>query len=148
LYDQLSTFSEVVLGQDRSKLFRALKKVSDLLKTELMLEEQSFEMTLLSLLYQVFPERCAYCGDTTLKKMIRKGRKAAENADLSSLRACAIVVFCMLFLGHGFLSDTIYFWIDELLSNQRIASDKVNREFLFEKLIKAFLQKTLTAAVR
>jgi hypothetical protein len=143
LYERMVEFTTNIYGNNHGNVISGLETLVELFKTPQELSKETFEYTMLTLLYKVFPARCVHCGDQILRSLIQKGVHDVDMIGIDSLRVKVTVIFLMLFVGHGVLNDTIYYWIGETLKNKREHEDSTDRSYIFEKTVSAFLDKTL-----
>jgi hypothetical protein len=143
LYDGMNTFSSLVFGEHHSYFLLALQELTRLIKAPLTFDAATFESAMLSLLYRVFPRRCVQCGDQILRLLVQKGVREVTGLGIESRRATAMVIFLMLFLGHGVLNDQIHYWIGDTLKIKKDTDEIPDRAHMLEKKVGLFLEKTL-----
>jgi hypothetical protein len=82
-----------------------------------------------SRLRKIFPEKCAYIGEFSVRRLIQRGIEAAGSYGITSERGVAVYICLMFMLGSGFDTDPLFSWAAKILNDESTADqvDKVNQ---------------------
>lgn len=115
-------YNERVAGPGNSYARRALQSFRAVTTAPLPFGEENLVGGLVDLMWTVYPERCAYVGEDTLRVLIDEAQTAARHHALTGVRGVTLCCLMMFELGHGVLDDPLYPWVSRTLDDSADAS--------------------------
>lgn len=115
---------------DNSRLIGELRKIRQVRDEVLSPPDvPEFYRNTLTRLGEIFPHKCEYVGELSLRRLIQRGITSAQNHRIAKERGIVIFIAMMFVLGGGFDSDPLVPWASAILRNPNITdeTEKANR---------------------
>lgn len=126
LYDKLTTYWDVVAGPNNEYELNALRRLSQARAEDYVTAGASLENCFLAGLNTIYPQKCAYIGEPSLRKLLNKSFLLADKHGFTSDQDIALMAAFAFFLGHECTRDPLHGWIARRLANPRF-SDATQR---------------------
>ncbi len=142
LYDAFRGYRDVVSDPEHRAPFQALRKLTQILGSDIPLAELRMEHQALGMLAQIYPERCEYLGELRMLQLIRRAPEEAARNDMATERGILLVAGLLFGLGPGFAADPLYPWIQATLRDPAVKSPERRAERL-QKRIWIYLERAV-----
>jgi len=98
-------------------------------------EKSALEEKALRQLQHIYPLKCAYLGEQTLRELIQHGFKLSMRYGLINDQGMVLMAALTFAVGHGFPRDPQYGWIARRLDNNRWPDPDKRTEELHSKAV-------------
>jgi hypothetical protein len=147
LHDELRAYLAAVVGPNGAYLEAALRRIDRESLIGLQAPGGSAEGGMVQRLLTLYPEKCAYAGDRTLRALVGRGRELAQQNLLFTEEGVALVVGLQFLFGHGCATDPQYPWVGMSLKECGVGDTHQGVERLFAKLM-SHLEQSLSGLKR
>ena len=118
LYDAVVRYIDAIGGPGQDAPVRAVRNLSELMSAGTPAAAMATEQSALEVLARIYPERCAYLGESLIMQLIRRGPETAMRHDMATGEGIALVIGMMFGIGVGFAEDPLWPWIQATLCSQ------------------------------
>jgi hypothetical protein len=133
LYQRTLVYCESVAGPENAYALKALRNISFLTQQPPEVSRENFVADMLQEIASVYPQKAAYVGQAGLEALIREGMEQARRLNFPTLRGYALIVWLMLFFGHGCGEDPFYPWITRTFQDNTITDSAARAQRLEAK---------------
>lgn len=142
LYDGMLEYLDAVKDPEDRFPLQAVHNLAQFLGEDIPPAELRVEQKALDTLARVYPQRCAYLGESRLVELIRRGPEASARHDMATDRGVVVAVGMMFGLGPGFAEDPLYPWVQATLCDPAIKSPERRAERL-QKRTQIYLTRAI-----
>lgn len=134
LYDKANAYLEQVSGPDNEYLLVSLRRLSRGSLEDYTASGADFEDAFARSLQDIYPQKCAYLGESSLRGVIQLGLASAKYYSVTSKKGAALFAALTLVLGRGFAADPLLPWVSATLSDSHVTDADERVELLYTKL--------------
>jgi hypothetical protein len=144
LWRQARDYLTNVFGSQHEHLNAALQKLNRARIEDFALPDQPPEESILRTLPSIFPEKCAYLGESALRRLVREGFDLAHEYGLDTDTGRTVVAALTFSAGHRFPDDPLWGWAKRRMDLSRFPDPDV-REKKLHSAAKLYLEHALAA---
>lgn len=131
LYDKALDYLAQVAGPDAKYMLAALERLQrEPLEGVPAPSGPEFYAHVLARLSIIYPEKCRYVGELSLRRMVGRAIERAASHGITDGRGVAIYVGLMFMLGGGFDSDPQLPWVADVLNSKEVEGGEGKAERL------------------
>jgi hypothetical protein len=130
LYDKTSDYLSRSLGKSNEYYYSALRRIrQEFLGAEVRLDSMRLDNYAAAAFYKMYPEKCAYLGDTVVRILAARGARKAISHGINSDQGSFVLGTLMFLLGCDVCHDPLHPWVGEALAkdNPLTADERVER---------------------
>jgi hypothetical protein len=136
LYNKAMDFIDQVAGVRNEHVFNAMLRIrQEPIAPPAPTDAPDFYGYIVAWLNKMFPEKCMYIGEISIRRLIQRGLESARCYGITSGRGVAIYVGLMFMLGSGFDTDLQFTWAAAILKDETIAGQTEKVERLYTEAI-------------
>ncbi len=120
LHQALLTYWDAVAGPKNKFLFAALHRLVKAKAEDYLIPGAPLVDCLLLGLKDLYPQKCEYVGDPSLRVLLSRTLELANRHGFSSDQDLAMMTALTFFLGHGCTNDPLYGWIGRRLADPKL----------------------------
>ena len=142
LCDKTTDFVSKVFGPEREFYLQAVQRMPDVTVEASAAPAMRVETPLMSVLMELFPQKCKYLGESALHLLSRWGIQSAMSLAVPTNKGVALLTVLGFMLGHGVISDPQFPWISAILKDSGAGSPDARVEKAY-KQTQDYLQQSL-----
>ena len=117
LCSKTADYVRKVFGPEREYYLQAVRRMAQVSLEGSAAPAMNLEAVLMEKLKELFPQKCQYLGELTLRKLSQWGVQSAKPLALSSNSAVALLTVLGFMLGHGVITDPQFPWISAIMKD-------------------------------
>ena len=132
---RVKAYLSEVAGPGNINVRRALEAVEVFARNPPEYSPGTFEEGMIQEMKRAFPAKVSYIGDRPVHALVQEACLAAEKFGFSTSRANTLIATLMFSFGHGCLSDPLYPWMSQTMTDEKIVDSVARAERLERKAI-------------
>ncbi|MGI9074457.1 MAG: hypothetical protein ACR2JB_24795 [Bryobacteraceae bacterium] len=133
LWNQTRDYFAKVFGPKHEHADDALQRLKRARVEDFARSDQPLEESILRTLFSIYPQKCADLGESTLRRLVRKGFDLAHDYNLTTDTGRTVVVALTIALGHRFVEDPLWGWARKRIADNRLADPEARAQQLYSK---------------
>lgn len=117
LHERTMDYFEKASGPDNQYAIDAMRKGAELRPEEVEIPGGSYRSVALAEMKRIYPQKCEYCGEPSLRALIQRGIRIARRYSVTEDRDVLVFLALMFALGHGFATDPLFPWAASALKD-------------------------------
>jgi hypothetical protein len=134
LHWDFTAYADQVLGQDSEHEIAAVRRFLEAPPEAFRGGRSEGPADVEGLLRTIYPQKCAYLGDSLLTVVVQGAAGQAETYELPSDIGTTLLAGAAIFFGSGVLADPLYPWVAAVLKNPIILDPEHRAQRLLAKL--------------
>jgi hypothetical protein len=147
LYGEVCEYRAKVAGPDHAYVLEALKRARQMKAEDLDNPPGRFDDAIAGTLHRVYPQKYDHVREPAVRTLIESAIQSARGLSLASRLGAGLLACLMFAFGQGILSDPLYPWVHETLSDPRVPDPKERSARLYRKTM-VYLDRVLADGER
>jgi hypothetical protein len=142
LHDEMLSYLDEVDGPGGEYSLAALKALHGLTPEDYPVGGPDFDDMMLRGLAAVYPAKCEYLGESSIRALIGRGQEMAAHYSADTDLGVTLFIGLLFILGHAFDRDMLFPWVPTVLADRRLRNAERRAERLHARA-RTYLAETL-----